>query len=79
MIGASDIGHENGWRWLWSGNGVEYTAWVEGNPDGSLGQNCAAMIGFAGLGHQWADIPCAYAEAPNAQAYPLCELDDYQP
>ena len=79
MIGASDMSHEGQFRWLWSGNLVDYTAWVEGNPDGVLQQNCVAMVGIAGLDHAWADVPCSFEEAPNAKGYPLCELNDYQP
>ena len=79
MIGASDLSHEGRYRWLWSGRLVDFFSWGGADPDGGLVQNCVAMIGFGGLGHRWADVPCSFESAPNAKGYPLCELDDYQP
>lgn len=66
-FGASDIAEESEWKWT-DGSVVrsEDMHWYPGDPDGNVGQDCAALFSM----YDWKSIDAACTNA----YYALCEI-----
>ncbi|OWF35693.1 Perlucin-like protein [Mizuhopecten yessoensis] len=53
---GTDAANEDQWKWASTEQGIGFTDWYPGDPDGALGQNCLVLWGKANF--EWIDASC---------------------
>ena len=61
FVDGTDRNREGHWIWESTGEEMQYTNWIHGQPDNSYGEHCLAVRGdHKDYGRKWNDMPCGH-------------------
>ena len=68
--GMTQIGRANSFRWMYSGDSVDYSNWSNNNPNPDVNKEAVIMNGQTN--YKWDNV------SYQSKANPLCETQNYQ-